>query len=207
MADETWGMDIKVFDTSDPTEIEVIDTIDAGNPNPFSIPHNLIVRGNHMYASYYYDGLQVYNIEDPENIQRIMYYPTSTIAPRNNYEGAWGVYPFFPSGNIIVSDMQNGLFVINGVHDPVSTQEFEIDSRLSIYPNPSSDFINIVIPEALIAKSLSCTINGIDGKELRSFNIDNASDDFQFLHDLNAGQYVLNLTDGQIQFTESLIVK
>jgi hypothetical protein len=26
--------------------------------------------------------------------------------------GAWGVYPFLPSGNILVSDIQRGLFIV-----------------------------------------------------------------------------------------------
>jgi hypothetical protein len=27
-------------------------------------------------------------------------------------EGAWGVYPFFPSGTVVISDISNGLFVL-----------------------------------------------------------------------------------------------
>ena len=35
--------------------------------------------------------------------------------PNNNstaIDGVWNVYPYFPSGNIIISDINNGFFVI-----------------------------------------------------------------------------------------------
>ena len=35
--------------------------------------------------------------------------------PENNnagYDGAWSVYPFFESGNIVISDIDRGLFVV-----------------------------------------------------------------------------------------------
>ena len=30
-----------------------------------------------------------------------------------DFEGAWSVYPYLPSGTILVSDMQHGLFVVS----------------------------------------------------------------------------------------------
>ena len=139
MADENWGKDIKVLDVSDLPNIEIIDTIDAGSESEFSIPHNQIIHNGLFYSSYYYDGLQVWDIRDIKNIQRVMYYPTSNIEARNRYEGAWGVYPFLPSGKILVSDMQEGLFVIEG-YDKLSTvsQEIELNDEWIVYPNPSS---------------------------------------------------------------------
>jgi choice-of-anchor B domain-containing protein len=29
-----------------------------------------------------------------------------------NFNGVWSVYPYFPSGNILISDINGGLFVI-----------------------------------------------------------------------------------------------
>lgn len=52
-------------------------------------------------------------ISDPANVQRVAYYDT---CPENvnysDYQGAWGVYPYLPSGNIIASDVLHGLFVL-----------------------------------------------------------------------------------------------
>ena len=35
--------------------------------------------------------------------------PSTNIA---GTDGTWGVYPFLPSGNLLVSDIENGLFVL-----------------------------------------------------------------------------------------------
>ena len=81
-------------------------------------PHNPFVRGNHVIVSYYEDGVVVFDISDIQNPQRVAYYDTN---PNNtSYHGTasnWGVYPFFPSGKIVASDTDNGLFVFSTTLD------------------------------------------------------------------------------------------
>ena len=76
-------------------------------------PHNPFIVGDYVIVSYYEDGVQAYDISDPANPSVAGYYDT---APNNtNYNGTdrcWGVYPFFPSGNMIASDTEVGLVVI-----------------------------------------------------------------------------------------------
>ncbi len=122
MADENRGLAMKVVDVSDLTDIEVVSTfksaLEAGVATN-SIPHNPFIIGDkYAVVSYYHDGVQIYNIEDPANPVRAGYYDTY---PNNtNYIGgfgSWGVFPFFPSGNIIASDITNGLFVLKPTFD------------------------------------------------------------------------------------------
>ena len=148
LADETWDMDIKTVDVSNFDDMSVVATFNA-EQTLTTIPHNLIVRCNRLYVSYYYDGLQVYDISDPENPIRIYQYDTSTRPNTQNYEGAWGVYPFLPSGNILVSDMQNGLFVLDAISEhncelilDANTPE-DFVNNISIFPQPALDFIKI----------------------------------------------------------------
>lgn len=147
MADENHGLEIKNLNLSYPS-IEVSDIFDANSSSDQSIPHNLIVACDYLYASYYYDGLQVYDISDPASPERVGYYPTSSLPHRNRYEGAWGVFPFLPSGNILVSDMQEGLFVVEGIDTEcnssiiTSTQDSK-NHNISIQPNPADDAIVI----------------------------------------------------------------
>jgi len=147
MGDETWGTAMKVFDVSDPSNVRLVTTFDAENDSQFSITHNQIVHCNFLFTSYYYDGLQVFNIEDPENPKRVLHYPTSNFSPQQNYQGAWGVFPFLPSGNILVSDMQNGLFVIENFTNycAATSSTSNLDQEISdieISPNPSQgDFL------------------------------------------------------------------
>ena len=73
---------------------------------------NLIIKDNYVYVSHYHDGLWIWDISDPSNpivVGNYDTYPASVAT--GNYKGAWGVYPLLPSGNILVSDMQSGLFV------------------------------------------------------------------------------------------------
>lgn len=77
-------------------------------------PHNPFIRGNHLIVSYYEDGVQVFDISNPTNPSRIAYYDTAPDnTTYNGTENNWGVYPYLPSGNIIASDTDNGLFVLS----------------------------------------------------------------------------------------------
>lgn len=77
-----------------------------------AIDHNGFVRGNRYYMSNYSRGLTVLDISDPAAPQpagRLDTYPFSDAA---NFVGAWGAYPFFHSGNIAISDINSGLYII-----------------------------------------------------------------------------------------------
>lgn len=145
-ADETHGTSMKIVKTNNFENFEIIGTFDAGKESEFSIPHNQIVHCGYLYVSYYYEGIQIFDISDPENPVNAFGYVTSNIDPRATYEGAWGVYPFLPSGNIVVSDMQEGLFIfesINSECSAVSSNQNIESNQLRIYPNPATNKLNI----------------------------------------------------------------
>jgi len=79
-----------------------------------SIDHNLYVKDELVYQSNYTSGLVVMDtdrISDGEIRERAFFdtYPASNSA---NFNGAWSNYPFFESGIIAVSDINNGLFLL-----------------------------------------------------------------------------------------------
>ena len=63
----------------------------------------------------------------------------------NSYRGAWGVYPFLPSGNILVSDMQYGLYVLAPSQD-FSVQSYSAE-KITVYPNPAKTSIKLIVHE------------------------------------------------------------
>lgn len=70
------------------------------------------MKGNYAHISYYKHGYAVLDISDPtQPILAANYdtYPSNT----GTYEGAWGCYPFLPSGNTIISDIETGLYVLH----------------------------------------------------------------------------------------------
>jgi choice-of-anchor B domain-containing protein len=119
MCDETHGSHVKLVDITDPQNISSDDfstfyseMLGAGAPGA-SVAHNPFILGDLVFLAYYHDGVQVFDISNPENIQLLAYYDTY---PQNTgytgFDGCWGVYPFFPSGVLIASDQNNGLFVL-----------------------------------------------------------------------------------------------
>jgi choice-of-anchor B domain-containing protein len=121
-ADENHGLSLKVVDASDLNNLSVISMFNS-NVHPNSIPHNLIIRDNFVYVSYYHDGLQIFDISDPYNPIKAGYYDTYVPNNHNGYAGNWGVDPQLPSGIILVSDVQSGLFVLDFDKNPQSICE------------------------------------------------------------------------------------
>lgn len=194
MADETHGYDLKAFDVSDLPDIRLTSTFNADSPSNFSIVHNPYVKGDYLYAAYYFNGLQVYDIKDRGNPKRILEYPTSTIPVTNSiYRGAWGVNPDLPSGLILVSDMQNGLFVFEPVEQTLTGTKDEVIKDLNIYPNPVSDFL--MINEDLIHNEAAIILDS-NGKESKVKVVNNKLD----VSKLTNGIYVIKLNNRSTKF-------
>lgn len=77
-----------------------------------AIDHNGFVRGNRYYMSNYERGLTVLDITDPSAPVEVGFFDTYPVSDNTGFNGAWGVYPFLPSGNILVSDINSGLYII-----------------------------------------------------------------------------------------------
>jgi choice-of-anchor B domain-containing protein len=76
--------------------------------------HNGYTKGNFYYVSHYRRGLVIFDATNPNQLTEIAHFDTflAPAADSAGTDGAWGVYPFLPSGNIVVSDITNGLFVL-----------------------------------------------------------------------------------------------
>ena len=123
MADENGGLSLKVIDVSDLNNLQVIALFNSGVlPSP-AVPHNLIIQDNFVYVSYYCDGLQVFDISNPNNPIKAGYYDTYPSIYCSGFKGNWGVDPLLPSGIILVSDVQSGLFVLEFDYSPQSICE------------------------------------------------------------------------------------
>ena len=77
--------------------------------------HNLYVLGNRVFQANYSSGLRVLELGDlaDRELQEIAFFDTFPQSDAVGIEGAWSVYPYLPSGTIIVSDISNGLFVLS----------------------------------------------------------------------------------------------
>lgn len=141
------------------TRTVVFDFEDLDNPqlhfeyegtNP-STDHNGYVVGNLFYLASYRAGMRVIDISDiaNQNIQETGYF--DTVPSTNNVgtgSGVWNVYPFFESGNIVISDQDGGFFLVKQ-NETLDVTTFEEDAETSMYPNPSNGIIEIVSNNAI----------------------------------------------------------
>ena len=78
-----------------------------------STDHNLYIRGNLMYQSNYASGLRILDIADPQSPVEVGFFDTTTFGDNGpGFQGAWSNYPFFASGLIVVSSIEEGVFVL-----------------------------------------------------------------------------------------------
>ncbi|MEO1448694.1 MAG: choice-of-anchor B family protein, partial [Bacteroidota bacterium] len=109
--DELDAAYVYAWDVSDPTNIEFLDRMRSSLSNGEAIPHNVHVLNDFLIISYYRDGVVVVDGSRPQTLVEVGHFDTSPLSG-GGFAGAWGAYPFLPSGNILASDMQSGLWVI-----------------------------------------------------------------------------------------------
>jgi choice-of-anchor B domain-containing protein len=104
------------------TTLRTLDIADLSTPfvsnvwigTTTSIDHNGFVKDQRYYMSNYRRGLTILDINNPNDPQEVAFFDTFPNPADNSarFEGAWGTYPFLPSGTLLVSDIQSGLFVL-----------------------------------------------------------------------------------------------
>ena len=77
-----------------------------------AIDHNGYTIGNKFYFSNYTRGIGILDVTNPNAPVQLSYFDTYPTDNNATFNGAWGVYPFLPSGNILISDIQRGLIVV-----------------------------------------------------------------------------------------------
>ena len=77
-----------------------------------AIDHNLYIKDGIAYQSNYRAGLRLLDVNNPTNPQEVGFidiYPSSNSAAFN---GTWSNYPYFASGVVAVSHIEEGLFLV-----------------------------------------------------------------------------------------------
>jgi hypothetical protein len=157
------GMALKAVDIRDIKDPKVVKTFKSNNG---ATPHNPYVINDFLVIAYYQDGVQVFDISDPHNPVKSGYfdtYPQNVTGYKSpTYAGNWGAYTDLPSGILLASDMQSGLFVLdvsnlNGVPTIPLTEK-----NIVVYPNPANNNLNIRLDE--IRKPGTVHIYNSEGK-------------------------------------------
>lgn len=102
-----------------PTTTHILDVSDLSNPTEVgtftsgasAIDHNLYVRGNQIFQANYRSGLRIFDATNPTAPVESAYFDTYPADDQARFNSLWSVYPYFPSGIIIGSDIEKGLFI------------------------------------------------------------------------------------------------
>ena len=206
------GKVVKILDVSDITNIAMADTI---NSHFGATAHNPYVIGNsRAVIASYQDGLQIYDISNPTNVSITGFFDTDTLhgtndgfPSSNTYHGAWGAYVDLPSGLILSSDMQNGLYIFDataalGVHENPATSNSVI-----VYPNPSTSDFSVAF-KLVHGDELTFQLYDISGKKVIS-KTESLSSGYTVksiaTQNLAKGIYLLKISGKEISFTQKII--
>tara|TARA_R110002073_G_scaffold294373_1_gene460110 strand:+ start:4403 stop:6928 length:2526 start_codon:yes stop_codon:yes gene_type:complete len=141
-------------DGSLPSTTYVIDVSDVDNAfyvSPFdngkvAITHNLYTHGGLIYAANYTTGLRVFDYaSNPLNPTEIAHFDTFSPHDGATFNGLWSCYPYLPSGTIIGSDFESGLFLFR-LGDP--EVEITVDGPAPTTIDPAGDTMNVTIAES-----------------------------------------------------------
>lgn len=188
------------------TRTIVFDFDDLDNPvlhfeyegTNLSTDHNGYVVGNLFYLASYRAGMRVIDISDiaNQNMTEVGYFDTVPSSNNVGTSGLWNVYPFFESGNIVLSG-SNG-FTLVKQNEALSVTTFEDVTETSMFPNPSSGIVEIASSTSIGKVSVYNTL----GQSVYKTNSTTNNMQLDLTH-LQAGIYFVQ-TDNS---TQKLILK
>ena len=113
-----------------------------------SIDHNQYIVGDYSYQANYQSGLRILDVSDIANgnLSEAGFFDIYSGGNATNFNGAWSVYPFFASGNVIVSGIEQGLFILRPnlatISDPPA---INIVNPVDNSPSPVAGVVQIQI--------------------------------------------------------------
>lgn len=166
--DEVSSAFVAGYDVSDLSDIKEVDRIQH-NPGSGSIPHNTyVVNSNFLVTAYYRDGVTIHDVTYPDNMVEMGFYDTSPLSG-NGFNGVWGVYPYLPSGNIIASDMEGGLFILGPTYQQACYLEGIVTDSITTAPISGVDV-------TMVTASYANTQTKITGEYKTGFQVANTYD-------------------------------
>ena len=194
------GQPIKIVDVHEINNPTLTDTFYS---NAGATPHNPTVWRNFLIMAYYQDGVYMYDISDPNFPSLSGYFDTYPANPPGvylnpAYAGCWSTYSELPSGILLASDMQSGLFCLDiSLIDGI---EKTPKKNFSLYPNPATDHLRI-------KGAINSTFHIYDITGKLQITGEVKSDNFSInLSSLSKGVYIAKITSGKNTFTQKLII-
>lgn len=122
-----------------------------------AIGHNLYVKDDLILEANYRSGLRVFDATDPVNPVETGYFDTYPADDTANFDGLWSLFPYFPSGVVIGSDRQRGLFVWE-IGDPALTFAYPNGIPTEVLPTGGTFEVEITPGAGVVLDPASPTL-------------------------------------------------
>jgi choice-of-anchor B domain-containing protein len=77
-----------------------------------SIDHNQYIIGDYTFQSNYESGLRILHINrETQSLSQVAYFDVHPSRTTAEFNGAWSVFPYYPSGNVVIQSINYGMFV------------------------------------------------------------------------------------------------
>jgi hypothetical protein len=149
---------------SQTTHTHIVDVQDLDNPvyigyhddGIMSIDHNLYIVGNNAFMSNYTAGLRILDVTNVATNQmtEVGFFDIYPAGNSITFSGTWSNYPWFESGNIVVSTFTD-FFVVHPDPEILIGVEEEAQIEIGLSPNPVASELKITLPLSFGRQSLS----------------------------------------------------
>ncbi len=109
--DEKPNSTLTCYDVSDLSNVTETDKTQV-DPGTNTIIHNTYFLNNFCPTSYYTYGVAIFDVNRKNNLVEVGNFDTSPNFSGDGFDGQWGVWPYLPSGNLICSDIETGLWIL-----------------------------------------------------------------------------------------------
>ncbi|MGB1450458.1 MAG: choice-of-anchor B family protein, partial [Marinirhabdus sp.] len=190
------------------TRTIVFDFTDLDNPTQFfeyfgptqAIDHNGYVVGDLYYVANYTAGMRIVDISDIENqnINEVAYFDTYLPNDQASFDGTWNVYPFFESGNIVMSG--DAGFTLVQANEELGVQQ-TVPQNFELLPNPASNFVKVRSNKGPVT---SVSIHNVLGQKVMSEQFTPSLSQNINVGNLKAGMYLVTINE---KTTKRLIIQ
>lgn len=129
--------------------------------------HNQYVKGSLLFQSNYLGGLRVLDLSNigSNELSEVAYFDTNPESNGSGFSGTWSNYPYFESGNMIVSTFSK-LFVVRPSDEilAMNINQPEVVSSFSLFPNPASNELTIRFDNLSSNTKETISILDVEGK-------------------------------------------
>ncbi len=136
---------MKVWDIHDPDDIVMVAEY---SPNLVETIHNVRINGRYAFVAWYTAGMRIIDLIDPQHPREVGFYDTYQ-GSDGGFNGAWEVYPHFPSGKIAISDRNSGLYIVEFNQASAGSLSGRILDRETNEPIPNAS-IQVVEEDRII---------------------------------------------------------